>query len=124
MRIERFSQGLSCSLPVYSQLLEIIHDLLFQSLGLCKVDDWRIYRFLQINYRFDDIAIARNNRTVETVQRILRVVIMLIYYVWHQNAVYLLILVEFFQMAVSQLGWEADVIAHNCIQGSFILAEG
>ena len=98
--------------------------MLFQSLGLCKVDDWRIYRFLQIYYRFDDIAIARNHRTVEAVQRIFRVVIVFIYYVWHQDAVYLRVLIKFFEMTVSQLGRETDVVAHNCIQGSFILAEG
>ena len=111
------------SLLAYSQLLEIIGNLLFQRLRLGKVDDGRIDRFLQIDDRLDDIAVARNDWTVETVQRILRVVIMLINHVWHEDAVYLRVLVEFLQMTVSQFSWEAYIVAHHRIQGSFILAE-
>ena len=37
------------SLLAYSQLLEIIGNLLFQRLRLGKVDDGRIDRFLQID---------------------------------------------------------------------------
>ncbi len=83
-----------------------------ESIGFFRSDD-----------RLDDIAIARNDRTVEAVQRILRVVIMFIYHVWHQDAVYLRVLVKFLQMTVSQLSREADIVAHHRIQGSFILAE-
>ena len=104
-------------------MLEIIGNLLFQRLRLGKVDDRRIDWFLQVDYRLDDIAVARNYRTVEAVQRILRVVIMLIYHVRHEDAVNLRVLVEFFQMTVSQFCREADIVAHHRIQGSFILAE-
>ena len=104
-------------------MLEIIGNLLFQRLRLGKVDDGRIDRFLQIDDRLDDIAVARNDRTVEAVQRILRVVIMLINHVWHEDAVNLRVLVEFLQMTVSQFSREADIVAHHRIQGSFILAE-
>ena len=48
---------------------------------------------------------------------------MLINHVWHEDAVYLRVLVEFLQMTVSQFSWEADIVAHHRIQGSFILAE-
>lgn len=78
LSIEGLSQRFMGSLLAYSQLLEIIGNLLFQRLRLGKVDDGRINRFLQIDDRLDDIAVARNDRTVEAVQRILRVVIMLI----------------------------------------------
>ena len=104
-------------------MLEIIGNLFFQRLRLGKVDDGRIDWFLQIDDRLDDIAVARNDRTVEAVQRILRVVIMLINHVWHEDAVYLRVLVEFLQMTVSQFSREADIVAHHRIQGSFILAE-
>ena len=104
-------------------MLEIIGNLLFQRLRLGKVDDGRIDRFLQIDDRLDDIAVARNDRTVEAVQRILRVVIMFINHVWHEDAVNLRVLVEFLQMTVSQFSRETDVVAHYRIQGSFILAE-
>ena len=104
-------------------MLEIIGNLFFQRLRLGKVDDGRIDWFLQIDDRLDDIAVARNDWTVEAVQRILRVVIMLINHVWHEDAVYLRVLVEFLQMTVSQFSREADIVAHHRIQGSFILAE-
>ena len=123
LSIECLSQRFMGSLLAYSQLLEIIGNLLFQCLRLGKVDDGRIDRFLQIDDRLDDIAVARNDRTVEAVQRILRVVIMLINHVWHEDAVYLRVLVEFLQMAVSQFSREADIVAHHRIQGSFVLAE-
>ena len=121
--IECLSQRFVGSLLAYPQLLEIIGNLLFQRLGLGKVDDRRIDWFLQVDDRLDDIAVARNDRTVEAVQCILRVIIMLINHVWHQDAVNLRVLVEFLQMAVSQFSREADVVAHYRIQGSFILAE-
>ena len=111
------------SLLAYSQLLEIVGNLFFQRLRLGKVDDGRIDRFLQIDDRLDDIAVARNDRTVEAVQCILRVVIMFINHVWHEDAVNLRVLVEFLQMTVSQFSREADIVAHHRIQGSFILAE-
>ena len=123
LSIECLSQRFMGSLLAYSQLLEIIGNLLFQRLRLGKVDDGRIDRFLQIDDRLDDIAVARNDRTVEAVQRILRVVIMFINHVWHEDAVNLRVLVEFFQMTVSQFSREADIVAHHRIQGSFILAE-
>ena len=123
LSIESLSQRFTGSLLAYSQLLEIIGNLFFQRLRLGKVDDGRIDRFLQIDDRLDDIAVARNDRTVEAVQRILRVVIMLINHVWHEDAVYLRVLVEFLQMTVSQFSREADIVAHHRIQGSFILAE-
>ena len=121
--IECLSQRFTGSLLAYSQLLEIIGNLLFQRLRLGKVDDRRIDWFLQVDDRLDDIAVARNDRTVEAVQRILRVVIMLINHVRHQDAVNLRVLVEFLQMTVSQFSREADIVAHHRIQGSFILAE-
>ena len=123
LSIEGLSQRFMGSLLAYSQLLEIIGNLFFQRLRLGKVDDGRINRFLQIDDRLDDIAVARNDRTVEAVQRILRVVIMLINHVWHEDAVNLRVLVEFLQMTVSQFSREADIVAHYRIQGSFILAE-
>ncbi len=46
------------SLLAYSQLLEIIGNLLFQRLRLGKVDDRRIDWFLQVDDRLDDIAVA------------------------------------------------------------------
>ena len=104
-------------------MLEIIGNLLFKRFRLGKVDDRRIDWFLQVYYRLDDIAVARNYRTVEAVQRILRVVIIFINHVWHEDAVNLRVLVEFLQMTVSQFGREADIVAHHRIQGSFILAE-
>ena len=123
LSIEGLSQRFMGSLLAYSQLLEIIGNLLFQRLRLGKVDDRRIDWFLQVNDRLDDIAVARNDRTVEAVQRILRVIIMLINHVWHEDAVNLRVLVEFLQMTVSQFSREADIVAHHRIQGSFILAE-
>ena len=123
LSIEGLSQRFVGSLLAYSQLLEIIGNLLFQRLGLGKVDDRRIDWLLQVDDRLDDIAVARNYRTVEAVQRILRVVIMLINHVWHEDAVNLRVLVEFLQMTVSQFSREADIVAHYRIQGSFILAE-
>ena len=123
LSIEGLSQRFMGSLLAYSQLLEIIGNLLFQRLRLGKVDDGCIDWFLQVDDRLDDIAVARNDRTVEAVQRILRVVIMLINHVWHEDAVYLRVLVEFLQMTVSQFSRETDVVAHHRIQGSFILAE-
>ena len=123
LSIEGLSQRFMGSLLAYSQLLEIIGNLFFQRLRLGKVDDGRIDWFLQIDDRLDDIAVARNYRTVEAVQCILRVVIMLINHVWHEDAVYLRVLVEFLQMTVSQFSREADIVAHHRIQGSFILAE-
>ena len=123
LSIECFSQRFMGSLLAYSQLLEIIGNLFFQRLRLGKVDDGRIYWFLQVDDRLDDIAVARNDRTVEAVQRILRVVIMFINHVWHEDAVNLRVLVEFLQMTVSQFSREADIVAHHRIQGSFILAE-
>ena len=95
LSIEGLSQRFMGSLLAYSQLLEIIGNLFFQRLRLGKVDDGRIDWFLQIDDRLDDIAVARNDRTVEAVQRILRVVIMFINHVWHEDAVYLRVLVEF-----------------------------
>ena len=123
LSIEGLSQRFMGSLLAYSQLLEIIGNLLFQRLRLGKVDDGCIDWFLQIDDRLDDIAVARNDRTVEAVQRILRVVIMFINHVWHEDAVNLRVLVEFLQMTVSQFSREADIVAHHRIQGSFILAE-
>ena len=123
LSIEGLSQRFMGSLLAYSQLLEIIGNLFFQRLRLGKVDDGRIDWFLQIDDRLDDIAVARNDRTVEAVQRILRVIIMLINHVWHEDAVNLRVLVEFLQMTVSQFSREADIVAHHRIQGSFILAE-
>ena len=123
LSIECLSQRFAGSLLAYSQLLEIIGNLLFQRLRLGKVDDGRIDWFLQVDYRLDDIAVARNYRTVEAVQRILRVIIMLINHVWHEDAVNFRVLVEFLQMTVSQFSRETDVVAHHRIQGSFILAE-
>ena len=123
LSIECLSQRFAGSLLAYPQLLEIIGNLLFQRLRLGKVDDGRIDWFLQVDDRLDDIAVARNYRTVEAVQRILRVVVMLINHVWHEDAVYFRVLVEFLQMTVSQFSGEADIVAHHRIQGSFILAE-
>ena len=123
LSIEGLSQRFTGSLLAYSQLLEIIGNLLFKRLRLGKVDDRRIDWFLQVDDRLDDIAVARNDRTVEAVQRILRVVIMFINHVWHEDAVNLRVLVEFLQMTVSKFCREADVVAHHRIQGSFILAE-
>ena len=123
LSIERLSQRFAGSLLAYSQLLEIIGNLFFQRLRLGKVDDRRIDWFLQVDDRLDDIAVARNDRTVEAVQRILRVVIMFINHVWHEDAVNLRVFVEFLQMTVSQFSREADIVAHHRIQGSFILAE-
>ena len=123
LSIEGLSQRFTGSLLAYSQLLEIIGNLFFKRFRLGKVDDGRIDWFLQVDDRLDDIAVARNDRTVEAVQRILRVVIMLINHVWHEDAVNLRVLVEFLQMAVSQFSREADVVAHHRIQGSFILTE-
>ena len=49
LSIECLSQRFMGSLLAYSQLLEIIGNLLFQRLRLGKVDDRRIDRFLQVD---------------------------------------------------------------------------
>ena len=49
LSIECLSQRFVGSLLAYSQLLEIIGNLLFQRLRLGKVDDRRIDRFLQVD---------------------------------------------------------------------------
>ncbi len=97
---------------------------MLQCLLIGKVDDWGIEWLLQVQYALDHIAIARNHRTVEAVEAVLWVIVVLIYHVWHQDAVYLLILIQFLQMAVSQLGREADVVAHHRIERTLVFGEG
>ena len=104
--------------------MEIFRDLLLQSLVVGEVDDWRVDRLLEVDDALDDIAITRYHRTVEAVQRVIWVVVVLIHHIWHQNPIYLRILVQFLQVAVGELGRKTDVVAHHRVQGALVFLEG
>ena len=108
----------------YTEGLEVVYDLLFQQLRISKVDDGSIERFLQVDNTLDDITVTRHHGAVETVQCVVRVVIVLIHHIGHKDAVNLLVFVQFLQMTMGQLGREADVVAHHRVQGILVLGEG